>query len=204
MKISVIGAGNVGATLARRWSGGGHDVVVGARSPEATQTKTGLANVLPVAEALLAAEIIVLSTPYEAALELMRGASALDGKIIVDATNPLAPGLTGLSVSGESSGAEELQKLQSRAHVVKCFNTTGFNNMSDPRYPSGSAVMFLCGGDAIAKTKVKLLSDELGFETLDAGPLSMARALEAHALLWIKLAYAQGHGREFAFVLSKR
>jgi len=65
-------------------------------------------------------------------------------------------------------------------------------------------VMFLCGSDAVAKASVKLLSDELGFETIDAGPLAMAHHLESLAMLWIKLAYTQGHGRNFAFAIHRR
>lgn len=203
MKIAVLGTGNVGKTLAGRWSAR-HDVLIGTRDPQTAAAKVAPSKVATIPEAIAWGEIVVLAVPYDAALELLSTAEAFANKIVIDATNPLAPGLTGLSVSGESSGAEELQKLQKGAHIVKCFNTTGFNNMQEPRYPNGSAAMFLCGGDAVAKTKVKMLSDELGFETMDAGPLSMARYLEAMAMLWIKLAYAQGHGREFAFAVMTR
>lgn len=203
MKISIIGSGNVGGTLGKRWSAN-HEVVFGVRKPDRSADRAERLNELTIPEALAWGDVIVLATPYSAALEILREAQGLTGKVIVDATNPIAPGRGGLLASGDSSGAEELQNLQRDAHVVKCFNSTGFNNMADPCYPNGNAVMFLCGGDAIAKTQVKRLSDELGFETIDAGPLAMARYLEALAMLWIKLAYTQGQGREFAFILSKR
>ncbi len=208
MKISIIGMGHVGKALGYRWNEGVHEVMFGVRKPEADHVvvdpKHKAVKVATVDAALNWGELVVLATPYEAALALMASCGPLTDKVIVDATNPLAPGLTGLSVGGETSGAEEIQKLQPQAHVVKCFNTTGFNNMQNPVYNDQKSVMFLCGGDAVAKASVKLLSDELGFDTIDAGPLSMAHYLESLAMLWIKLAYVQGHGREFAFAIHKR
>ena len=76
--------------------------------------------------------------------------------------------------------------------------------MSNPVYGKQKSVMFYCGGDAVAKASVRLLTEELGFDAVDAGPLSMARHLESLAMLWIKLAYAEGHGREFAFAMLRR
>lgn len=208
MKISIIGMGNVGKALGFRWNEGSHEVMYGVRKPEANQLVVNPEHkpvrISPVESALEWGELVVLATPYEAALALMQTCGPLPGKVIVDATNPIAPGLTGLSVSGDSSGAEEIQKAQPQAHVVKCFNTTGFNNMQTPVYDKQKSVMFLCGSDAVAKASVKLLSDELGFETIDAGPLAMAHHLESLAMLWIKLAYTQGHGRNFAFAIQRR
>jgi predicted dinucleotide-binding enzyme len=82
---------------------------------------------------------------------------------------------------------------------VKAFNTTGANNMADSRYPGGKVMMPVAGDDAAAKQAVMALADDLGFEPVDAGPLAMSRHLEPLAMLWIKLAYAQGMGREFGF-----
>jgi predicted dinucleotide-binding enzyme len=65
-------------------------------------------------------------------------------------------------------------------------------------------VLFFCGDDAAAKGTVKPLADELGFEGVDAVPLTRARVLEAFALLWISLAFKAGLGREFAFKLLRR
>ena len=64
--------------------------------------------------------------------------------------------------------------------------------------------MFYCGDDVAAKQSVHPLVEQLGFEAIDAGPLSRARLLEPFALLWISLAYAQGQGREIAFKLLRR
>ncbi len=208
MKISIIGMGNVGKALGFRWNEGPHEVMYGVRKPTADKYAVDQEHkpvrISTIEEAVEWGEIIVLAVPYEAALKVLANSGPLPRKVLVDATNPIAPGLTGLSVSGDTSGAEELQKLRPQAHVVKCFNTTGFNNMTNPVYGKQKSVMLYCGGDAVAKSSVKLLADELGFDAVDAGPLSMARHLESLAMLWIKLAYEEGHGREFAFALLRR
>ncbi|MCB1060777.1 MAG: NADPH-dependent F420 reductase [Calditrichaeota bacterium] len=208
MKISIIGMGNVGKALGFRWNEGPHEVMYGVRAPKSDKFVVDQEHkpvrVATIAEAVEWGEVIVLALPYEAAIEMASSCGPCAQKVIIDATNPIAPGLAGLSVSGNTSGAEELQKLQPQAHVVKCFNSTGFNNMSNPVYGKQKSVMFYCGGDAVAKASVRLLTEELGFDAVDAGPLSMARHLESLAMLWIKLAYAEGHGREFAFAMLRR
>jgi len=88
--------------------------------------------------------------------------------------------------------------------VVKAFNTTGSGNMSDAGYGSERPAMLLCGDDDEAKVTVAGLADELGFEAVDAGPLSRSRQLEQLAVLWIALAYQQGMGMDFAFALLRR
>jgi predicted dinucleotide-binding enzyme len=90
------------------------------------------------------------------------------------------------------------------AHVVKAFNTIGFNIMADPQLETRRAVHFICGDDDGSKAVARELSDALGFETVDAGPLASARLLENFALLWIAAAYRMGIGREFAFSLIRR
>jgi len=76
--------------------------------------------------------------------------------------------------------------------------------MANPAYAGEKTVMFIAADDAEAKRVVAQLSDALGFETFDAGPLRQARLLEPLAMLWISLAYAQGLGPDFAFKLVRR
>ena len=97
-----------------------------------------------------------------------------------------------------------MARLASGAKVVKAFNTTGTNNMANSAYAGGKLMMPVAGDDADAKKSVMRLASDLGFEPVNAGPLSMSRYLEPTAMLWIKLAYAQGMGREFGFGLLKR
>jgi len=214
MKIGVIGAGNVGGTLGRRWAQGGHTVVFGVRDPAEEKVRSLLASAgAParagrVEEAAAASEVVVLTVPWEAAHDAVRRAGDLTGKVLVDATNPVTLGLEGLQhgllVGHTTSAAEQIAVWARGARVVKAFNTTGVGNMQDPRYGAQAATMFLCGDDAAAKAVVTQLGDELGFAMIDTGPLTIARLLEPLAMLWMHLAVFQGQGTEFAFMLQRR
>lgn len=215
MRIAVIGAGNVGGTLGRCWAAAGHDVTFGVRSPAdgASAVKGGdalppNARVTAIPDAVQGAEVVLLATPWEAVPEtialLERADGGLGNVVLVDATNPLGPGMRLLTDADGRSGGEQVQRLAPTARVVKAFNTTGANNMANPVYGGAPASMFVAGDDAVAKAVATELSTALGFETFDAGPLAKARELEHLAALWIHLAYAGGLGREIAFRLVRR
>lgn len=206
--ISIIGAGNVGMALARAFTQLGDPVILGVPEPgkylEAVQALGPKARVATVAEAVAASERVILAVPHAALPAIAQGVRDWQGKILVDATNPLAPGLAGLTVGTTSSGAEVLAGLARGARVVKAFNTTGAENMGDSRYPGGRPCMPVCGDDADARRQVLALAGRLGFDPVDMGPLSAARYLEPWAMVWIHLAFKQGQGRQFAFGLLRR
>ena len=210
MKLGIIGAGNVGGTLGSRWAKGGHTVVFGVKDPQSPKMKELLAQAGPNArvastqEAVDAADIIVLATPWEAAQEIVDSTKGWDGKIIVDAINPLLPQLAGLSLGTTTSAAESIAKWAPKAKVVKAFNTVGANVMANPQFPNHKVAMFYCGDDKDAKQQVHQLATELGFDALDAGPLTQARVLEPFAMLWISLAYVAGFGRDIGFQFLRR
>jgi 8-hydroxy-5-deazaflavin:NADPH oxidoreductase len=209
MRIGIIGAGNVGGTLGRRWAALGHDVTFGVRGAPDAELRAivdgarGRARAAPVADAVRDAEVVVLATPWAAVPDALASAGPLDGKVLFDCTNPLKPGFTLDVGPGGESGAERVAALAKGARVVKVFNTTGFNNMADPSYGGEPTLMLYAGDDADAKAVAKRLATELGFEAVDAGPLARARLLEAFALVWITLAFG-GLGREIAFRLVRR
>jgi 8-hydroxy-5-deazaflavin:NADPH oxidoreductase len=210
MKIGIIGSGNVGGTLGKAWSLRGHEVFFGLRMEDQDRAKSLLAQSGKGAragsnrEVASASDVILLATPWEATREALVAAGDLTGKILIDATNPLLPGLAGLSVGTTSSAGEKIAEWASGARVVKCFNTVGFNIMADPKFPKGKVALFYCGDDQDAKKVVGKLAEELGFEALDAGPLTQCRLLEPFAMLWISLAMKQGYGREIGFQLMRR
>ena len=209
MKVAVIGAGNVGSTLGRRWAELGHEVTFGLRhGPDEELRKLvdasgGRIRTASVRDAAQGADVVVLATPWGAVKDTLKNAGPLDGKVLLDATNPLAAGLTlDVGPNGES-GAERIAALAPGARVVKVFNTTGNNNMANPIYGGEPTVMFCAGDDAAAKDVAKRLASDLGFDAIDAGPLVRARQLENLAMLWITLAM-RGMGREIAFKLVRR
>lgn len=203
MKIGIIGAGRVGRTLGERWIGAGHDVRFGLRAPGSRKHAALGEHAVSLDAARNHGEILVLATPWDAARDAVSALGPLAGKVLVDCTNPLLPGLAGLAHGTETSGAEQVARWARGARVVKAFNTVGVEIMADPVVEGRKAVMFVCGDDRGAKAMVRELSDDLGFETLDAGPLSSARFLEPFALLWITGAYEMGLGRRYAFSIVR-
>jgi NADPH-dependent F420 reductase len=214
MKIAVIGAGNVGGTLGKRWAGAGHEVAFGARDPADAKVAALVresgprARAASVPEAARAAAAVLLAVGWDNAQEAVRSAGDLRGRILIDATNPvpLTPdGLRqGLVIGHTTSAAEQIARWADGARVVKAFNTTGFQNMADPVYGSQGLSMMLCGDDAEAKKVAADLARQLGFEPVDVGPLKSARYLEAVAMLWIDMAVLQGFGINFGFRVVKR
>ena len=208
MRIGIIGAGSVGGALGRGWARAGHEVTFGVRHPADPKLKqlleeTGAKAVSP-AEAAADAGVVALATPWEGTEEAVRGLEDLSGRILFDATNPLAPNLSGLTHGFDTSAAEQVASWAPGARVVKIFNTTGANNMENPDFHGVAATMFYCGDDKDAKSTAHQLAADLGFDPVDAGSLEQARLLEPLALLWIRLAYLQGMGRDIAFKLMKR
>lgn len=207
MHIAILGSGNVGFALAQGWTRAGHDVTFGSRRPEDPDLSARAASIgarpAPIADAVAAAQIVVLAVPGHAALETARSLGDLGGRILVDCANPIGPGLT-LTTGDGPSLAEQIAGACPQARVVKCFNTTGAENMANPRYAQGPLVMPLCGDDADARTTVAGLCADLGFEPADLGPLAKARLLEPMALVWITLAMQRGWGRNFGFHVARR
>lgn len=210
MKVGIIGAGSVGRALGRALAKSGHEVLFGLRDPEKSDARfmsvvaEGQARIGTVAEAAAFGDALVLAVPWTAAREAIEAAGDLTGKCLLDATNPLLPGLAGLDHPEGASGGEQVAAWARQARVVKIFNTTGYENMTDPRYGEASAMMPYAGDDRAAKAAARQLAADIGFEPVDAGPLAAAHELEALALLWVRLAVMQGLGRDIAFALLRR
>jgi 8-hydroxy-5-deazaflavin:NADPH oxidoreductase len=203
MSIPIIGAGNVGMALGKAFTSRGEAVVFGVPDPDKyAQTVAGLgalATIGPVEHAVDASGLVMLAVPYAAAVSLAQSRADLKGKILVDATNPLAAGLAGLSVGTTTSDAEAIAHAAKGARVVKAFNTTGAENIEDTRCAKGSPFMPVCGDDAEARARVVALATLIGFDAVDCGDLSAARYLEPFAMTWIHMAIKRGLGRRFAF-----
>jgi NADPH-dependent F420 reductase len=209
MKIAVIGTGKVGGTLGMRWAQKGYAVTFGARDVNSEKVRAVLAaggknaSAASVRDAAAGADVVVFAVPWGAAQSAVEAVGDLTGKVVVDCTNPVAPGLQ-LALGTTTSGGEQVAAWAKGARVVKAFNTTGAENMANPLYNGEPTAMLICGDDADAKGKVAELVQVLDFEPLDVGPLSAARLLEPFALVWIRLARAQGLGPNIAFKLARR
>lgn len=210
MNIAFIGIGKVGSALASNLVKAGHRVMVAARDLKSESVKTALQNnprleALSIERALAEAEIVFLATPYPANAEALAGLDLSD-KILVDCTNPVGAGLTH-ALQSKNSGSEEVQRLLPRTKVVKCFTIYGFENFQNTSYPGYGDLkpaMLMVGDDASAKETVSKLTADLGWNPVDAGPLSSALHLEHMTLLWIKMARMQGHGSDFVWAMLQR
>ena len=208
MSIAIIGAGNVGMALGQALVARGESVVFGVPAPEkyreAAARLGAKAGIGPTAAAVAAGETVILAVPYAAAQVVARSIADWQQKILVDATNPLAPALAGLSLGTTTSGAEQIAAAARGARVVKAFNTTGAENMADSAYAGGRIFMPVCGDDAGARARVLALATLIGFDAVDCGELRAARYLEPFAMTWIHLAFRMGQGRRFAFARITR
>lgn len=187
--ISIIGAGTMATAIGRRIANAGHNVEVVNRDPAkaraladqlAAGATTGTYGASP------AGDIVILAVPYTSAAAVMADyGDALDGKVIIDITNPVAPDLSGLVSPSGSSGAQETAKgLPAGAHVVKAFNTIFGHVLAK----GGRLDAFIAGDNAEAKARVSTFLESLGLRPLDVGGLQMAQTLEALGLMMIGLA----------------
>lgn len=197
MDIAIIGAGNVGRALTTSATRAGHAVTVSSKNGDTARelaAETGARVAATQREAAEGADVIILAVPYGAVGEVLGEAgSALAGKVVVDATNPLKADYSGLATPDGSSGAEEIQKMAPEARVVKAFNTQLAARQADPKVAGGLRVDgYVAGDDAEAKAAVLALVEEMGLNPVDAGALAAAKYLEALAFLNISLQASNG------------
>jgi 8-hydroxy-5-deazaflavin:NADPH oxidoreductase len=189
--ISIIGLGNIAKALADRALAGGNAVeIIGRDRAKANELAAALGGAtVGTAGAAPAGDIVVLAVPYASAAAVVREyGDALDGKVIVDITNPITPDFTGFVTPEGSSGAQEIAKAApAGAHVVKAFNTLFANVLAAGTAEGRPLDVFIAGDDAQAKARVSAFIESLGLRPMDAGQLPMARALENAALLQLGL-----------------
>lgn len=211
MKITFIGAGNVGAPLAQHLADAGHDVTLaqakdGSAKLDAALARSPRLRALPIEEAVRGAEAVFFAIPFPAVEPLVRElADALAGKILVDCTNPVGPGLSH-GLQSQRAGSQLIQQLVPQAHVVKAFSIYGFENLEDASFPDYDAkpAMMYCGDDAQAKQDVAPLIAACGFEPLDVGGLDQALHLEHMTLLWVRMVRAHGHSPHMTWAALRR
>ena len=149
------------------------------------------------------ADVIALTVPWAVVKEVIQGLGDLRGKVVLDCTNPVS-GWPDMNHGKGKSGAEQVAAWAEGARVVKIFNTTGYENMANPKYGDERLTMLYAGDDAEAKRIARVLAADLGFEPQDAGPLTNAHLLEVLASMWGVLAYGQQLGRGIGFRLLHR
>lgn len=205
MKIAVIGTGNVGGALASKWASKGHHIILGTKDPENFKGKTLLEQpnikASNIQDAVKQAEVILIAVPATAAAETAAALGDTSGKLIIDAMNIVM----GRGPVGFNNTADAILANTNTQDVIKCFNTTGFNNMVNPIYGAQTLDMFMAGDSKSAKEIVAQLALDAGFATcIDVGGKDKYTLLESFAFFWINLAMMQGQGRDIGFKLLKR
>jgi predicted dinucleotide-binding enzyme len=201
VKIAIIGAGNVGRALGGAWRTD-HDITYGVRSPDDAKYADLDAATATNDAAAAASDVVVLCTPWQGTEDAVKACGDLSDKVLIDCTNPLTPDFTALEIGHTTSGAERVAAWAPGARVCKAMNQIGAPMMGHHQLPS-APVIFVCGDDEAAKQVTAGLVTELGFETVDAGDLTLARLLEPYALIWIHLALRRGFGTNWAFGLIR-
>lgn len=203
MKVTVIGAGNMGSAFVKQLTRAGHQVSVTARNLDKART-VAAANPGAVAvaadNAAAGADVVVLATGFEDAIAALRSVGPLQGKVVIDITNPLTADYMGLTLGHSTSASEEIAKAVPGAEVVKAFNTVFAPVLAEGAdFGGGRKVsVFLASDSPAAKETARQLADSMGFETIDAGSLKNARYLEPLAGLNIYLGYGAGLGTSIA------
>ena len=209
MKAAFIGIGNVGFAIATNLQKKGHEIIIGNNNPDSESVKKALAGnsafiVKTIQEAVDDAQIVFLATPYRAIEAALKGIM-FNGKTLVDCTNPVGAGITH-ALNSVKSGSETVQELAIDAKVVKAFTIYGYENFVDSSFPKYDVkpVMLIAGNDADAKKQVSDLVGDMGFMSLDTGPLSQALHLEHMTLLWVKMARVYGHHPNFVWAYLEK
>ena len=205
MNIAIIGTGNVGGALAAAWAKKGHQINLGVRDVHNFKGRELLSNantqVFGILEAVEKSDIILISTPALTAIEVVKSLGDTSGKIIIDAMNIIM----GKGPEGYNNTTDALLDNTQTRDIVKCFNTTGFNNMQNPNYGNSSLDMFVAGDSFKGKEIAIQLAKDAGFaECYSVGGNDKFQMLEQFAWFWINLAMMQGQGRDIGFKLLKR
>jgi 8-hydroxy-5-deazaflavin:NADPH oxidoreductase len=204
IRVGVLGSGEVGRRLAAGFAGHGHEVMIGSRDPDKAELREWLAGdgsgieAGTFAETAAHGELVVLAVLGNAAEEAIAdaGPDNFRGKVVIDAMNPLdfSGGFPPkLSIAGEDSLGERVQRALPDARVVKAFNTIGNPYFVDPSFGEGQPTMFIAGNDQSAKDTVRDVLTDFGWSnTVDIGGIEGSRELEAMCIAWVKIGGARG------------
>ena len=202
MKIAILGAGNIGGTMGRKWAAAGHEVVYGVRNSGSPKTQAALqssgknAKTTDLREAISTAQVVLFSVPWDAVPEIAAANSAeLAGKIILDATNNfVGPVINRIDI---------LQKNAPSAQVYRAFNSLGWEVFANPEIHGTPVDHFFTGPDGAERQKVEQLIAEIGVHPIWVGSNDLATVVDALGALWVNLAYRLGMGSRVGLKLLR-
>jgi predicted dinucleotide-binding enzyme len=200
MKIGILGSGNIGGTLGRKWVQASHDVVFGVRDTNSPKVKAlleavdGKASADTVADAITFGDVVLVAIPWSAVgASVKANAEAIDGKIVIDASNNFGGPMV--------NNVETILAQAPAAKVCRAFNSLGWENFENPQFGETRADLFYCGSDDEARRVVERLIRDVGLRPVWVGGLDQVQLVDAIGSLWVTLAIRQGMGRRLAFKL---
>jgi predicted dinucleotide-binding enzyme len=193
VNVGILGSGDVGKSFARAFAALGHEVMIGSRSPEKlgdfTSGQGERVRAGSFEETAKFGDLIALATHGMGTSEALRiaGVQNFDGKVVIDATNPLdfSTGGPRLSIGFDDSLGEQIQRQIPAARVVKAFNTVGNAHFYQPKFAGGPPDMFLAGNDNDAKKIVSQVCEAFGWGVIDIGGIDGSRHLEPMCMVWV-------------------
>jgi predicted dinucleotide-binding enzyme len=202
--IAVLGAGNIGGTIGRKWANAGYEVVFGVndvngKNAEALRSELGdRAKIGTIAEALSSNPAVVLMAIPGGAMEdtIAQYASQLDGKIIIDSANRMG--------ASTMNSFEALQQHTPHAQIYRAFNTYGFENFANPDFNGVQGDLFYCGPDGDSRAIVEQLISAVGLRPVYLGGVGQVGVVDGITGIWFALAIGQKKGRHLAFKVLER
>jgi predicted dinucleotide-binding enzyme len=200
MHIAVIGSGNIGGTLAKKWGAAGHHISIGARDPAKDEVRQlvqeigGDCRATTVDEAVGESDAVVFAVPGVAMAQTCSALGPkLDGKLVIDATNNIgAPVANSLAA---------IQSAAPRSEVYRAFNIYGFENFANPVIGGIQADLFYAGPDGATRTRAEQLIRDIGLNPVWLGGTDKAELVDQFLRIWFTLAFEQKKGRRMAFKL---
>lgn len=204
LRIAVLGAGNIGGTIGRKWANAGYQVTFGVQNPngknaQALRSELGERVMIgTVADALSSNPDVVLLAVPGGAMEntISQYASQLDGRIILDSANRMgAPVMNSFAA---------LSQHTPQARIYRAFNIYGFENFANPEYQGVQADLFYCGSDGDSRSVVEQLISVIGLRPVYLGGVEQVGVVDSITGLWFSLAIGQKKGRHLAFKVLNR
>jgi len=202
LRIAVLGAGNVGGALGKRWAAAGHLVAFGVSNPSSQKAQAVRAalgttvSIGSVADALASTDIALMAVPGGAMdAVIAANATQLDGKTIIDAANRMG--------GGPLHSFATLRAQTPTARVYRAFNTYGWENFADSDYGGAQADLFYCGPDGESRADVERLISDIGLRPMRVGDTDQVDVVDGILRLWFALAGGQQMGRHLAFKVLK-
>ena len=196
MNIVILGSGNIGGTLGKKWAAAGHQVTYGARNPDdpkyAELLDLSNIRVTTVAQAVAAGEVLLLAIPGGAVVDILAQVhDLLDDKVIMDATNNVR--------QAELNSFAAITTAAPGARLYRAFSTLGWENFKTPEINGQQVDLFYCGDEGESKTTIETLIADVGLRPVYVGDQEQVGVVDGLTRLWFALAFGQSRGRRLAF-----